>query len=132
MTKEDRLNAEANVRRMTLAELHQDIAKHQTAVGMDINTSASKRWFVERQLIAQTELDRRIIQQHDARDRRYAVDLSLANLSWSERDLVNSVVALLSDPALEEQRRKVVEGEVAIAMEGGEVTWIPTSELEAA
>ena len=55
---------------------------------------------------------------------RFAVSLELVNLTQTERDLVNTMVALLSDPKLSFHRSQMLAGKMALVVEDGEVTWV--------
>lgn len=54
---------------------------------------------------------------------RCAVDVLVANLSVEERDVLNSLIATLSDPGLAGLRRDFMAGRVALAIEDGIPTW---------
>jgi hypothetical protein len=59
---------------------------------------------------------------------RYAVSLELVNLDEVERDLVNTLVAVLTDPALAAARQSLREGRIVLAIEHGEVIWTEPKE----
>ncbi len=54
---------------------------------------------------------------------RCAVDVEVANLTVEERDVLRSVIAVLSDPGLAGLRRDLMTGRVCLVVEDGEVTW---------
>lgn len=62
---------------------------------------------------------------------RYAVLVEVANLSEAERDALNSMIGMLTDPGLNGLRRRFVRGEVGLCLEDGDVTW-PTMPLREA
>lgn len=62
--------------------------------------------------------------------RRYAVSVEVANLTHVERVLLDTTIALLSDPKLIDAKTKVLDGRLALKVEGDEVVWINPEELE--
>lgn len=55
--------------------------------------------------------------------------VAVANLSEGERMLLASVIALLCDPAMAPMRNRFMDGDLAISMDDGEVTWIDPTEV---
>lgn len=62
--------------------------------------------------------------------RRHAVSVEVANLTDVERQLLDLTIAVLSDPALIDSKQAVLEGRLAMKVEGDEVVWIDPQELE--
>jgi hypothetical protein len=60
---------------------------------------------------------------------RHAVLVQVANLSACEKTLLDTVIAILTDPALARARSDLMEGRMALAMEAGEVTWVDGPEV---
>jgi hypothetical protein len=60
---------------------------------------------------------------------RYAVSLELVNLTETERDVVNSFVAVMADPGLRKVREQFVAGRIALVVEDGEVVLPSTRTL---
>lgn len=56
-------------------------------------------------------------------ERRFAVDVSLVNLTEAERDLVNVIVALLTDPVLSMARDQFLAGDSILRIEDGDPTF---------
>lgn len=54
---------------------------------------------------------------------RCAVMVEVVNLSEAERDALNALIALLTDPGLNGLRRRFIRGEVGLTLEAGEVVW---------
>lgn len=62
------------------------------------------------------------------RERRHAVLVQVCNLTDEGKELLNTVIAILTDPALERAREELLDGRMALQMDGGEVTWINPGE----
>ena len=56
-------------------------------------------------------------------EERHSVLVRVCNLTEAERDLLQTTIAVLRDPGLSGIRNALMEGRVAMVMEGGEVTW---------
>lgn len=54
---------------------------------------------------------------------RYAVSVEVANLTEPERDALNSLIALLTDPQLRRDRGEFLRGRTCLVVESGVVTW---------
>lgn len=63
---------------------------------------------------------------------RHAVLVEVANLSDTEKDLLCTTIAVLTDPALGRYRKDLIAGRLALTVEEGEVVWINPSELQEA
>ena len=62
----------------------------------------------------------------------HRVQVDVGNLDDEGYELLTQVIALLTDDAYERARRKVMAGEWAIQMDGGEVTWAEPEQVEGA
>lgn len=62
---------------------------------------------------------------------RQQVADALADLDEVERAFLATVTSVLLDPAMSESRRRLREGEITLAIEGDEVTWIDTDQVGA-
>lgn len=61
---------------------------------------------------------------------RFAVLVQVANLTEVEKALLDTTIAVLTDPALEGAKRELLHGRLALRVEGDEVVWINPEELE--
>lgn len=57
---------------------------------------------------------------------RHSVRVTVANLDEAGRELLATVIAILTDPILEPSRERLMSGEMALGFEAGEVTWMDT------
>lgn len=53
----------------------------------------------------------------------HRIQVDVANLSDAGAELLRTVVSLLTDEAFEKAREGVLNGEMAIVMDAGEVAW---------
>jgi hypothetical protein len=66
--------------------------------------------------------------RRNARSRQgFRVDL--VNVDELDRELISSLVCVLSDPQMAETRNRLRDGFLALAVESGEVTWIDTDRV---
>lgn len=56
--------------------------------------------------------------------------MHLPNLDDVEHDLVATLVAVLTDPGCASERKALRAGELALVVDGDEVTWIAPHEME--
>lgn len=54
---------------------------------------------------------------------RFEVRAHVGNLTELERDLLNSLIAILTDPQLRAFRGLMLRGKICLAVESGIVTW---------
>lgn len=59
---------------------------------------------------------------------RYAISLEVTCLHASERDLLNTLLSILTDPKLDQHRTEMREGKLTLMIDGDEVTWIDPRE----
>ncbi len=60
---------------------------------------------------------------------RHGFRVDLVNVDELDRELIASLVSVLSDPAMAETRTRLRDGFLALAVESGEVTWIDTDRV---
>ncbi len=58
-----------------------------------------------------------------------ALRIHLDNVDPVTREIVHSLVALLTDPALDQHRQRFVDGELLMQIDGGEVTWTDAEQV---
>lgn len=59
---------------------------------------------------------------------RYALSLVVGNLHGTERDFLNTLISILTDPKLDQHRIEMREGKLTLMIDGDEVTWIDPRE----
>lgn len=58
-----------------------------------------------------------------------SVHIAIANLNEVERALLATLICVLTDEALNDTRHRLNAGEIALCVEGGEVTFMDTDQL---
>jgi hypothetical protein len=59
---------------------------------------------------------------------RYALSVEVSNIDEVERDYLNTLIAILTDPAMSQHRCDLRHGRISLMIDGDEVTWIDPRE----
>lgn len=63
------------------------------------------------------------------REPRHAIYVEVANLTELEKEGLSTLIAVLSDPAMEDIRGRFMSGELVLAIDGGEVALIERDQI---
>lgn len=112
--------------RMSDEQLAAEINRCEGGFKVAANSAAARRFLDRRQIMLEE-------QQRRAKERpvrSHSLNVHLVNLTEVEKDLVATLVAVLTDPHMEVERQLLGTGQRALVVEGEEVTWIDPTEAE--